>query len=51
MGCRVEVMAFGPSSSGKLREGADEFIDMEKRKNEYLIYYSPVVKNRKIYKG
>ena len=39
MGCRIEVMAFGPSSSGKLREEADEFIDMDKSKAKYLMKY------------
>ncbi len=39
MGCRVEIMAFGPSSSGKLREEADEFVDMDKNKIKYLIKY------------
>ena len=39
MGCRVEVLAFGPSSSGKLREAADEFIDMDKIQVKYLIKY------------
>jgi len=39
MGCRVEVMAFGPSSSGKLRLEADHFTDMEKNKLRYLIKY------------
>ena len=39
MGCRVEVMAFGPSSSGKLRDEADEFIDMDKNKIKYIIKY------------
>ena len=39
MGCRIEVMAFGPSSSGKLREQADEFIDMDKYKSKYLMKY------------
>lgn len=29
-GCRVEVMAFGPSASTSLREVADEFIDLTK---------------------
>ncbi len=29
MGCRVEVMAFGKSSSSRLKEEADEFIDMD----------------------
>lgn len=39
MGCRVEVVAFGPSCSGKLREEADEFTDMDKNKIKYLIKY------------
>ncbi|MBW2976726.1 NYN domain-containing protein [Candidatus Woesearchaeota archaeon] len=39
MGCRIEVMAFSPSSSGKLREEADEFIDMDKNKVKFLIKY------------
>jgi uncharacterized LabA/DUF88 family protein len=39
MGCRVEVMAFGPSSSGKLRAEADEFVDMDKYKSKYLMKY------------
>ena len=37
LGCRIEVMAFGPSSSGKLKEEADEFIDMDKDKRRFLI--------------
>jgi len=40
MGCRVEVIAFGPSSSGKLREATDEFIDMDRDKRKFLIKYS-----------
>ena len=39
MGCKIEVMAFGPSSSGKLRDEADEFFDMDKDKRKYLIKY------------
>jgi len=39
MGCRIEVMAFGPSSSGKLRAEADDFIDMDKYKSKYLMKY------------
>lgn len=31
MGCRVEIMAFGRSSSSKLKEEADSFVDMDKR--------------------
>jgi len=37
VGCRVEVMAFGKSSSSKLREEADEFVDMDKDKRRFLI--------------
>ncbi len=36
-GCRVEVMAFSKSASGKLIEEADEFIDMDKNLSRYLI--------------
>lgn len=32
MGCRVEVMAFGRSASSKLKEVANEFIDLDKGK-------------------
>lgn len=39
VGCRVEVMAIGPSSSAKLREEADEFLDIDKYKNKFLIKY------------
>jgi uncharacterized LabA/DUF88 family protein len=35
-GRRVEVMAFGRSASGKLREAADEFIDLGET-NKYLL--------------
>ena len=37
MGCRVEVIAFGKSASGKLKEVADSFIDMDKDTKKYLI--------------
>ncbi|MDP7116615.1 MAG: NYN domain-containing protein [Candidatus Woesearchaeota archaeon] len=32
LGCRIEVLAFGRSSSSKLREAADYFFDLDKRK-------------------
>ncbi len=35
-GCVVEVMAFGRTASGKLKEEADRFIDLEEEK-KYLI--------------
>lgn len=39
-GCQVEVISFGKSSSGKLREAADDFIDMCDNPRKYLINYS-----------
>ena len=36
-GKRVEVMAFSSSASSKLKEGADEFIDIEKNPEKYLL--------------
>ena len=36
-GKRVEVIAFGKSASAKLKEGADEFIDLEEKPRKYLI--------------
>lgn len=35
-GCRVEVMAFGETTSAKLIEAADEFIDLSKNKRKFL---------------
>ena len=37
LGCRIEVMAFGKSSSGKLKEEADEFVDLDKDKRRFLL--------------
>ncbi|MBU3918561.1 NYN domain-containing protein [Patescibacteria group bacterium] len=36
-GKRVEVMAFGRSTSSKVKEEADEFIDLEKDSEKYLL--------------
>jgi len=36
-GCQVEVMSFGRSSSAKLIEAADDFIDLDKNPRKYLI--------------
>ena len=36
-GKRVEVIAFGRSASSKLKEIADEFIDLEERPEKYLL--------------
>lgn len=37
MGCRIEVMAFGKTASGKLREEADLFTDLDKDKRKFLM--------------
>ena len=37
MGCRTEVIAFGRSASGKLKEAADQFTDLDKNTKKYLI--------------
>jgi len=36
-GKRVEVIAFGRSASGKLKEIADEFVDLESSPKKYLL--------------
>ena len=36
-GKRVEVIAFGRSTSGKLKETADEFFDLEEKSGKYLL--------------
>ena len=38
LGRRIEVIAFGKSSSSLLREECDSFIDMDADKRRYLIY-------------
>lgn len=38
-GCQVEVISFGRSSSGRLREVVDDFIDMDDTPKDYLIGY------------
>ena len=46
-GKQVEVMAFGNTSSGKLREEADDFIDLGgEDKNKFLISDRPVMQSR-----
>jgi len=37
LGVRVEVIAFGKSSSSKLREAADSFIDLDANPRKYLM--------------
>lgn len=37
LGCRIEVIAFGKSSSSLLRQECDQFIDLDLDKKRYLI--------------
>ena len=37
LGCRIEIIAFGRSSSNKLKDEADLFIDMDTDKRRYLM--------------
>jgi len=39
LGCQVEVITFGRSASGKLREVVDDFIDLDESPGDYLISY------------
>ncbi len=36
-GCQVEVISFGKSSSGKLIEATDDFIDLDRNPRKYLL--------------
>lgn len=38
-GCQVECIAFGKSSSSRLREAVDDFIDMDESPRDFLIGY------------
>lgn len=40
-GIQVEVMAFGKSASGKLREATDDFTDLSENPQKYLMGYRP----------
>ena len=36
-GCQVEVVSFGKSASGKLKEVADDFIDLDENPGRYVL--------------
>ncbi len=38
-GCRAEVISFGKSTSAKLQDEADDFVDMDQDSNTYLLGY------------
>jgi uncharacterized LabA/DUF88 family protein len=43
-GCQVEVASFGKSSSSKLREVVDDFIDLDEDPHKYLLFPNQPVK-------
>ena len=46
-GKRVEVMAFGKTTSSKIKEVADEFIDMDESKGKFLLGSEKNIKTTK----
>lgn len=38
-GCQVEVVSFGRSTSGKLKEATDDFLDLDDEPRRYLLGY------------
>lgn len=45
-GCQVEVVSFGRSTSGRLKEVADQFLDLDQDPRRYLINYRPMRPSR-----
>jgi uncharacterized LabA/DUF88 family protein len=43
-GHRVEAIAFGPSTSNKLKAAVDEFIDLDENHQKYLLTTKPARK-------
>lgn len=41
-GCQVEVVSFGRSTSSKLKEAADDFLDLDGDPRRYLLNYRPM---------
>jgi uncharacterized LabA/DUF88 family protein len=46
-GCRVEVVAFGKSTSARLIDEADEFTDLDKETEKFLIRQRPAAPTRR----
>lgn len=45
-GCQVEVVSFGRSTSSKLKEATDDFLDLDEDPRRYLLNYRPVRRGR-----
>lgn len=50
-GCQVEAISFGRSSSSRLREAVDDFIDMDENPKDFLIGYRGKVLPRRTFNG
>jgi uncharacterized LabA/DUF88 family protein len=48
MGCRTEVVAFGKTSSGKLKIATDMFVDMDQNSRRYLIRSGPSEQSKNV---
>lgn len=46
LGVQVEVISFGQSSSSRLKDACEEFIDMSEKPEQFLIGYRPRGKNK-----
>lgn len=46
-GCRVEVVSFGKSTSQKIHDEVDDFIDLDKDSNRFTLPNKPTSKNKK----
>lgn len=47
MGCQVEAASFGKSTSSKLKEAVDDFIDLDDNPRKYLLGQSPMRGNNR----
>ncbi len=45
-GCQVEVVSFGRSTSAKLKEATDDFLDLDEDPKRYLMNYRPTSSRR-----
>ena len=45
-GCQVEVVSFGRSTSGNLKEATDDFLDLDEDPKRYLMNYRPTSSRR-----
>ncbi len=47
MGCQVEAASFGKSTSSKLKEAVDDFIDLDEDPSKYLLGQTPQKNSRR----